>query len=109
VVSRFVFTTLTDNKLKEQELELPMKKWSKSKSLVQTLEVLTTDRGYLIHKTFTLYYSGITPDGPWCVKKMTGVCGSRYHVADGTAWQRDQEHAGASIRHPLNHDRSNAE
>jgi len=28
--------------------------------------------------------------------------------ADGTAWQRDQEKAGASIGHPLNHDRSNA-
>jgi hypothetical protein len=28
--------------------------------------------------------------------------------ADGTAWQRDQEKAGASIGHPLNHDSSNA-
>ena len=42
------------------------------------------------------------------VKKLTRVCGSRYLVADGTVWQCDQEQAGVTIRHPTNHDRSNA-
>ena len=42
------------------------------------------------------------------VKKLTRVCGSRYHVTDGTAWRRDQKQAGVSVQHPTNHDRSNA-
>ena len=41
-------------------------------------------------------------------KKLTRVCGSRYHVTDGTVWRHDQEQAGVSVQHPTNHDRSNA-